>query len=123
MEFLLVIQRLVEPLVDSTDGSFDEVLMKESVLAWFHKAINGSRQDRPEAVCNDPVVRVGDGDGTGLECFLASTLLRYEKDVCPVECAVGTLARLQVLDDLQKNWGSDVNQGFVQGEGDAVTTS
>ena len=93
------------------------------MLAWVHKAIQGTRQDRTETVGNNPVVCVGHGDRTGLECFLASALLRDEEDVCPVESTVGTLARFQVSDDLQKNRASDVNQGFVHGERDTVPSS
>ena len=69
------------------------------MLAWVYKVIQGGRQDRTETVGDNPVVRVGNGDRTSLECFLASALLRDEEDVCPVESTVGSLARFQVSDD------------------------
>ena len=88
----MVFQRSIETVVDTANWSLDATSMKKGVLAWVNKAIEGGRQDSKETVGDDPVVCVGDRDGAGFECFLASTLLGDEEDVSPVESAVGPAA-------------------------------
>ena len=66
LELLLAAQRLVEPLVYPPNWGLDGASMEKGVLAWVNKTVEGESQDREETVGDDPVVCVGDGDGSGL---------------------------------------------------------
>ena len=72
-------------------------------------ALRGAGQNREEAVGNDPIVRVGDRDGSRLQRLLDPTFFRDEEEIGPVEGAVCTAATFKVFDDLKKDRSCDVD--------------